>query len=109
MKILRNTVRPATATADEVGERYAGLINCQVDVEFNDKIITVWGRRNDIYNTTEAYGFTGRYRTGNKAWPVSWDADDKREFDHVYFGNDSRAGTQHKSGISYNPKGFFKK
>jgi hypothetical protein len=48
-----------------------------------------------------AYGITGRYRTGMKAWPGSITLQPGFKNEHVSFGFDSRSGKHHKATISF--------
>ena len=57
-----------------------------------------------LNNEITAYGITGRYRTGMKAWPgsVTQRVDEKKgEWEFVHFGFDSRSGKHHKATISF--------
>ncbi len=51
-------------------------------------------------NSITAYGITGRYATGTKAWPGSIDLRDTGG-EHVRFGFDSRSGKHRKTTISF--------
>lgn len=52
-------------------------------------------------NGITAYGITGRYRTGMKAWPGYIQLRDGWTNEHVSFGFDSRSGKHHKATISF--------
>ena len=46
-----------------------------------------------------SWGFTGRYRTGTKAWPATVSLHGERE--SVFYGRDERVGRCRKDGLSF--------
>lgn len=58
-------------------------------------------RRGSLIDGITAYGITGRYRTGMKAWPGSIELRDGWQNDTVSFGFNSRSGKHRKTTISF--------
>lgn len=54
-----------------------------------------------VHGMLTAYGITGRYMTGTKAWPGSVTSRLGWENDTVQFGFDSRSGKHRKVSISF--------
>ncbi len=108
--IKPETFIAASADVSEVGEWYAGRINGKVVVQYGHEEVTTWARRYED-GSVYAYGFVGRYRTGNKNWAVNMSVSPNRgnqEFTSIWFGRDDRAGNFHKQNcISFAPQTFF--
>lgn len=104
MNILPETFQPATAQPNEVGTHYATHINGTVQIEFKGRIITTYAIRRDDGDIC-ALGFTGRYRTGTKAWRcrVLYSGDRTT----CEFGFESRSWKHRKSDISFSPAHFY--
>lgn len=105
MQILPETFLPAVADPNMVGAWFAGKINGTVAVEYKGLIVRVYASRSES-GWIDAYGFVGKYRTGQKLWQCSVWFDTNST--HVMFGNDVRNSNQSKTGgVFYAPDSYF--
>ena len=103
--IKADTFEPATAPAAEVGEWFATRINGKVTVQYGREEIKAWAWKSDA-GSIYAYGFVGKYRTGEKLWNVTMNT--IRDITSIWFGRDDRAGNFHKTNsVWYMPEKFF--
>jgi len=107
INILPDTFSPATASADDLGNRkdLANYINGTVDVEIGHNTVTAWAEKTDT--DIRVYGFVGRYKTSAKAWHATVKLTNQGAL-LVWFGRDDRSGNFTKqNGISWEPETYF--
>lgn len=105
--IKAETFEPAIATAAEVGDWYANRINGKVVVQYGNQELVVWCRKFEDDSSIYAYGFVGKYRTGNKLWNATMSAN-KNCPTTIWFGRDDRIGNFSKTNcVWYMPEKFF--
>jgi hypothetical protein len=72
-----------------------------VEVTLRNETRTVRAIKSNRDDSITAYGMTGRYQTGTKAWPANVrqciDPRTKKLWDHVSFGRDDRAAKFQKT------------
>lgn len=82
----------AAAEQPEHGYWVEGTVN----VTLRGETRTVRAHKSDSTGEITAYGLTGRYQTGTKAWPASVtqriDPRTGKPWDSVHFGRDDRCG-----------------
>ena len=83
-----------TASAEQPDEGYS-WIEGTVEVTLRNETRTVSAEKCNRYGRITAYGMTGRYQTGTKAWPATVmqmvDPRTGKLWDFVSFGRDDRA------------------
>lgn len=107
MKILAETFRAETVTAEKVGAHMAEYINGTVGIEFKGRTVTAYCKRH-ADGGISVLGFVGRYRTGAKLWRASVVM--RKDGDTwVTFGRDERSGRcQKQNMVWYSPDEYFK-
>lgn len=88
-----------TAAAEQPEHGY--WIDGVVEVTLRNETRTVCAKKSTSDGTISAYGMTGRYQTGTKAWPASVqqriDPRTNKTWDFISFGRDDRSGKFQKA------------
>ena len=98
MTILKPATFEATSTEPSYREGETREVGT-IEATLGGKVKRVTAVRYDNGHIV-SWDFTGRYRTGTKAWPatVSLDADGR---EGVWFGKDHHTGRCQKTGLSF--------
>lgn len=100
---MTSIISPSTFIADEVQPTHGFWIDGTVEVTLGGKTRRLPATKNGEAIT--AFGLTGRYQTGMKAWPASAtrviDPTTGKAWDRVSFGNDDRSGRCKKTNMVF--------
>lgn len=93
-------INAATFAATEEQPDHGFWIAGNVEVTLRGETRTVRAKKSTRDGAITAYGMTGRYQTGAKAWPASVqqriDPRTNKPWDSISFGRDDRSGKFHK-------------
>lgn len=98
---MTSIINISTFTAAAEQPEHGYWIEGTVDVTLRNETRTVRATKSTRNGMITAYGMTGRYQTGTKAWPAEVqqriDPTNNKPWDHVQFGRDDRAAKFQKT------------
>lgn len=98
---MTSIINAATFTANATQPDHGYWVEGTVEVTLRGETRTVRANKSNLDGKITAYGMTGRYQSGTKAWPASVqqriDPRTNKTWDFVSFGRDDRAAKFQKT------------